>query len=307
MAAAPAWVRAEPQTCCQTKTDQAWEGDARRVRRQVLASAVAAALLAGCAEVAPSGSAAEPTRIVAHDDGYMHPDTLSAGLAHILFENSGSDIHELMFVRLSNGMTPDDYLDAVRSGTAFPEGAVDYSGPGLTSPGETVRLWLQLDSGTYLLACWFRGHLLEKPPHVITVSPGTTEVAAPPEADAVLRLYDYRFEPEGRLSIGSQTLRIETHGPSLHEADFFRLDEGRTVEDLREWHRNGKRGPAPARAVGGVLDYHDISRSVWLRMNLRPGRYVVWCGMDMVPDTDGAAGDPTHADAGMFMEFELIE
>lgn len=273
----------------------------------MLGSVLAAALVTGCAENAPIGSTDEPIRIVAQDDGYVHPDTLNAGLAHILFENAGSDIHELMFVRLPNGMTADDYLDAVRNGTAFPEGALDYAGPGLTSPGETVHLWLELDAGTYLLACWFRGHLLEKPPHVITVSPSTTEGPAHPEADAVLRLYDYRFELEGQLSIGSQTIRIETPGPSLHEVDFFRLDEGRTLEDLREWQRDGKQGPAPARAVGGVLDYHHISRSVWLRMNLRPGRYVVWCGMDMVPDAEGAAGNVTHADAGMFMELELIE
>jgi hypothetical protein len=41
---------------------------------------------------------------------------------------------------------------------------------------------------------------------------------------------------------------------------------------------------------------------VWLRATFRPGRYVLWCGMEMVPD---APNSPTHADAGMFLEVEI--
>ncbi|MDX1623598.1 MAG: hypothetical protein R3199_06425 [Gemmatimonadota bacterium] len=226
-------------------------------------------------------------------------------MAHVVFENRGSTIHEVMFIKLPDDMTGEEYLEAVRNGTAFPEGALDYSGPGLTSPGETVETWQRLDPGTYLLGCWFRGHLTSLPVHSLTVYAAESDGATPPEEDAILRLIDFRFELEGELKQGPRVLRVETPGPSMHEVDIFRLEEGRTVADLRNWHEGGKKGVAPATAIGGVLDSHDLSRTVWLRTDFRPGRYVLWCNLAMSPDDPGPGGEVTHADAGMFEEFVI--
>jgi len=52
-------------------------------------------------------------------------------------------------------MSADDYVAAVKKGSLFPEGALDYSGPGLTSPGTTAEMWFKGGSGTK------RHHLLE--------------------------------------------------------------------------------------------------------------------------------------------------
>lgn len=216
-----------------------------------------------------------------------------------MFENHGSTIHEAMFIKLPDGMTGDDYLEAVRNGISFPEGAIDYAGPGLTSPGETVEIWLDLDPGNYLLGCWFRGHLTSLPPQVLKVNEAGSAGATPPREDAILRLIDFRFELEGELSQGARVLRVETPGPSMHEVDIFRLEDGQTLDDLRQWQKEGKKGTPPAVAIGGVLDSHDLSRVVWLRTDFRPGRYVLWCNMSIVPDVPG----PTHADSGMFTEF----
>jgi hypothetical protein len=73
-------------------------------------------------------------RIVAKDAGFEAPDKLAAGLRHIVFENRGTEIHEGMLVKLPKGMSADDYVTAVKKGSLFPEGALDYSGLGLTSP-----------------------------------------------------------------------------------------------------------------------------------------------------------------------------
>jgi len=120
-----------------------------------------------------------------------------------------------------------------------------------------------------------------------------------------LSLLDFQFELDGQLSKGTHVLRVETPGPSMHEIDIFRLKEGRTLADLRHWQKEGKKGAAPAVAVGGVLDSHDLSRVVWLRTDFRPGRYLFWCNMAMVPDDPGPGGEVTHADAGMFNEFVI--
>lgn len=274
---------------------------------RLLVAAVALSSLAGCAP----GDRSEPAsprgelRISATDEGFASPDSVSSGMVHVIFENHGSTIHEVMFIKLPEGMDAEGYLSEVRGGTAFPKGAIDYAGPGLTSPGGRVEQWVNLDPGRYLLACWFRRHLTTNPARTLTVSASPPGNVAPPAENVILRLLDFRFELEGQFASGPQVVRVETIGPSLHEVDVFRLHQSKTLADLRAWHAGGKAGPAPAEAIGGVLDSHKIPVTVWLRSTFRPGRYVLWCGMDMVPDAPGQAKGATHADAGMFLEFEV--
>lgn len=244
-----------------------------------------------------------PFRIIATDAGFEAPDGVAAGLRHIVFENRGSKIHEAMLVRLPKDMSANDYVAAVRGGSLFPEGAADYSGPGLTSPGETVELWLRVDPGQYILICWNSGHATSTAVHPFTVQDTRADDATPKE-DLVLKLVDYRFDLEGNLHKGMQVIRVETPGPGMHEVDFYRLREGATVADLKRWRKEKGGGPAPADALGGVLDSHDLSRVVWLRRNFSAGRYVLHCEM---PVTTDASGKLTHADVGMVREIEIKE
>ena len=67
---------------------------------------------------------------------------------------------------------------------------------------------------------------------------------AVPKDEVVLKLIDFRFEIEGRLHRGPQVIRVETPGPTMHEVDFFRLHDGRTVADLKRWRKENPGGPA---------------------------------------------------------------
>lgn len=245
--------------------------------------------------------------IRATDEGFAAPDTVASGLVHVVFENHGSAIHEAMFVRLPDGMRAEDFVEAVRGGSLFPPGALDYAGPGLTSPGGRVEQWLHLDPGSYVLACWFRGHLKEIPPRTLTVVPARPAQVRPPPEDMVLRLRDFRFELEGLPAAGSRVIRVEAIGPSLHEVDVFRLLPGRTLADLRAWQAGDRADPAPVEAVGGVLDSHRMPATTWLRVMLRPGRYVLWCSLPMGVDAAGRSLGGSHAEAGMVREFEVTE
>ena len=91
---------------------------------------------------APAGVA--PFRIIATDSGFEAPEAVPIGLRYITFENHGSEIHEAMLVKLPRGMSANDYWSAVKAGSLFPEGALDYSGPGLLSQGETAEMWLRV-------------------------------------------------------------------------------------------------------------------------------------------------------------------
>ena len=242
-----------------------------------------------------------PFQIIATDGGFEAPDSMAAGLRHVVLENHGSEIHESMLVKLPQGMTPADYVTAVKKGSLFPEGALDYSGPGLTSPGKSAEMWLRVDPGQYIIICWNSGHAKSTPVHpfrVEEVGAGDDQV---PKEDLVLRLFDYRFELSGDLHKGTQVIRIETPGPSMHEVDIYRLHDGKTVDDLSKWRKQPGHGLAPAEALGGALDSHNIQRVVWLRKTFTPGRYVLHCEM---PVTNTQL---THADVGMVRELEIKE
>jgi hypothetical protein len=260
----------------------------------------------GCDHAAQRNSRQATFRIVATDAGFEAPDSVPAGLRHIVYENHGSEIHEAMLVKLAQGMTVDDYIAAVRAGSSFPAGALDYSGAGLTSPGERVEVWSKLDPGNYIVICWNASSWRVHKPHPFTVQ-YTISDDAPPKEDVVLKLLDYRFELTGQLRKGMQTIRVETPGPSMHEVDIFRLHEGKTVADVRRWRKEDENGPAQADAMGGMLDSHDIHRVGWLRRNFTPGRYVLHCAMPVTVEAHPTNEKITHADVGMVQEIAITE
>jgi len=162
-------------------------------------------------------------------------------------------------------------------------------------------MWLRVDPGQYILICWNSGHAKTTPVHPFTVEEVGAKDDRAPKEDLVLKLFDYRFELSGDLHKGVQVIRIETPGPSMHEVDIYRLHDGKTTADLNNWRKKQGHGPAPAEALGGALDSHDVHRVVWLRKNFTPGHYVLHCEMP-VTNTE-----LTHADVGMVREIEIKE
>lgn len=244
-------------------------------------------------------------RIIATDAGFEGADRIASGIRHVVFENRGSVIHEAMLIKLPQGMTATDYAAEVKKGNLFPKGAQDYSGPGLTSPGNTAEMWLRVDPGEYLLMCWNGKHARTTAPHAFTVTSDNIDDEVPREA-VVLKLADYKFELQGTLRKGSQVIRVETPGPNMHEFDLFRLHEGKTVEDVKRWRKQDDPTlPTPVEALGGALDSHDLSRAVWLRKDLVPGRYVLHCEMPVETNASAASSEITHADLGMVKEIEI--
>jgi hypothetical protein len=151
--------------------------------RNAVFAIVGALVLGACSTQRAREDASHTATIIATDSGYI-ADTLQTGLNHIVFENRGTTIHECMFIRLPDGTSPTAYLDVVREGYAFPEGAIDCSGPGLTSPMQRFELWVSLEAGTYLLACWFTGHLTEVEPRTVVVHGAPSVAVTPPREES---------------------------------------------------------------------------------------------------------------------------
>ena len=174
------------------------------------ATLLAACLLSVSCQRKSAEKETPPFRIIATDAGFEAPPGVAAGLRHVIFENRGSDIHEAMLVKLAKGMTANDYMAAVKAGSLFPEGGLDYSGPGLTSPGETAEMWLKVDPGQYIIICWNSGHAKTTPVRPFMVEEVGANDNRVPKEDLVLKLFDFRFELDGSLHPGTQVIRIET-------------------------------------------------------------------------------------------------
>lgn len=93
------------------------------------------------------------------DYAFQAPDTLPAGPTVFRFENRGEVRHEMILVRLKEGVTIQQLMDGVQSGSdpsEFLEG-----GPGilLAQPGQTTEARLLVDllpGRTYALVCNLR-------------------------------------------------------------------------------------------------------------------------------------------------------
>jgi len=280
--------------------------DTRHLAR-ALAVASFLALSSAAAGAKPLARADDTFRIIAMDDRFVAPKRIPAGLRHIVFENRGKETHEAMLVRLPDGMDADGYVAAVKAGALFPPGARDYSGPALTVPGETTEIWAQVDPGNSILICWNENHASTRRVHAFVATERGARDDAPPPEDLVLRLVDYRFELSQAPRKGRQVVRVDTAGPSMHEVDLYKLLDGKSVDDLVEWRRNDGKGAAPALALGGVLDSHDITRRTWMRWNLAPGRYVLHCEMPLDENAQSNTHFATHADAGMVSAFDIAD
>ena len=257
-----------------------------------------------CLLASHMATGAAAVRIVATDEALEAPKTMRAGLRHVIFENHGKQVHEAMFIKLPAGMSVGEFQRQVNEGILFPEGAMDYSGAGLMSSGGITEVWLPLDPGEYVLICWnHTRHSIRS----LTVPDGRRLDDTPPKEDAVLVLRDFQFELQGHLKKGTRVIMVQSSGPSLHEADLFRLHPGHSASDVQRWYKDDLRDPAPADALGGVLDSSDRRHVVWLRHRFEPGQYVFHCAVPLNPHAKSGDHSPVHADVGMVMTFEVAQ
>lgn len=135
--------------------------------REALVVAVAIAIgPVGFAACTGDSSPNEVT-VIGLDYAFTAPDILPPGPTAIAFENRGEVDHEMILVRLKEGVTLDQVMEAAAGGGdpgEFTEG-----GPGIliARPGQTTasRLLVDLQPGrTYALVCNFQDEP-DDPPH----------------------------------------------------------------------------------------------------------------------------------------------
>jgi uncharacterized cupredoxin-like copper-binding protein len=165
------------------------------------------------------------------------PESVPAGWTRITIENQGELPHDIMLFKVEEGRTMDDVMAALEA-EGPPEWA-EFFGSTSAQAGASNWFATNLTPGPYIYLSF--GESEEGPPDAaqgmmgtLTVTEATGPVAddAPIDADASIELVDYQFIVNGTLTAGEQVLRVINTGSELHEVIFFKLREGRTIDDF---------------------------------------------------------------------------
>jgi hypothetical protein len=117
--------------------------------------------------------------------------------------------------------------------------------------------------------------------------PGSTTLFASPPAstvDAVYTAREYAFSGPDEIPAGWITSRLVNQGEDLHQVQFLRLPEGKTIQDFTaEIRANHKRLPSWVQRRGGPNSVTP-GQQAEATVHLEAGEYVVICG---IPDRHG--------------------
>lgn len=249
-------------------------------------------------------------------DGVMG-DTAIAGTgfqAVDLVNDLGPD-QELAVFRLPEGKTFADFQPAYENlmsafsgpdvGKVVAAFVKDYAavGGGIMSSGQTQRVYIDFEPGTYVVTGSEAG--ADAPiPHYLAVTVSDGPAATAPTADLELHLADFEFDFPDTISAGPQLWHVQNTGAQVHIAALFKLHAGKTQDDLLSWFESmgptGPSGPPPADALVQGVDAITPDQSFYVAMDLEPGTYVAVCFM---PDTE--TGQP-HLMKGMIQTFTAL-
>ncbi len=243
--------------------------------------------------------------IDATDYSYDAPAEIPAGLTTIRLVTSGKEMHHATLVKLADGKTMQDFVEAMKKGGPPPDWIEMDGGPNPPRPGGVTEETQLLEPGNYVIVCLVPSpdgtpHMAKGMIRPLTVVPAATPeatTAALPAADITVKLVDYGFESSAPLTAGKHVIRVENDGGQDHEIVLARLAPGKKVEDLAAWVEKMD-GPPPGEPLGGVATIHPGGVG-YVTVDLTPGEYGFLC---FVPDAKD--GKP-HVVHGMVRQFTI--
>jgi hypothetical protein len=254
--------------------------------------------------VLEAGVASE-MNIDAGDYSYTAPETVQSGWVRVNLTNSGAEPHHVQFMRLNDGVTLQQFEEALKQGEGPAMALVQQvGGVGAIAPTGSAQAILNLTPGEYAILCFIPSPT-DQMPHFtkgmikgLAVLPSTVSTNVEPKADLTVRLKDYSFELPETLPAGEITIQVVNDGPEPHEFNILRLAEGKTSEDVFQF-LTAPDGPPPFIPVGGMNGL-DLGLSGYLEYNFEPGSYVAICNIP----SPKAEGHP-HFTLGMIKQFEV--
>jgi hypothetical protein len=229
----------------------------------------------------PPPAAPAPHAVTFHskDFAFSGPDTIAAGATTFTLVNDGPGIHHIQLVRLDSGKTVDDFKRAMK-GDAPPAWAFAAGGPNAPMPGQQAVATVDLAAGNYVMMCVV--DVPDRVPHFmkgmirgLVVMPAAGPAPAMPTADYSVTATEFTFQISDTVRAGKRTFNLKLLGQQAHEAVLFKLDSGKTLDDLGKWAQTYK-GPPPGIILGGVTA-GDPGLSAQFTVDITPGSYALLC------------------------------
>jgi hypothetical protein len=289
----------------------------KHVTRVALVALLLGGLLAACGDDDDGGGATATTTadaatpemvITGNEYSFKAPSSVKAGFVKVTLKNEGKEHHQAQFLRINDGVTPQQLQEAATDTTGAKLLAITTITGGVNGivGGATQSAVTELDPGSYLMLCF-----LEGPDGVAHVAKGMQAqftVAAPavegsePKYDFEIVGKDFTFDVPA-ITSGEHAIEFKNAGPQPHEATLFKIADGKTAADVQAFlaaNPPGKpaSGPPPFADAGGASAIMP-NEATFPTINFTPGKYVLVC---FVPDQ--TTGKP-HILLGMFKDFEV--
>ncbi|MGM0531871.1 MAG: hypothetical protein ACQER7_11020 [Bacteroidota bacterium] len=256
--------------------------------------------------------------VIAEDYSFEAPDEIPSGWSNIRFSNKGQEPHLLLFSRLPEGKTVDDYLSEagppfneiwyqLRNGEIKPEQISEslvrempawffevqfLGGVGLVMPDSVAETTVNLSPGDYAIECYSKTedgeiHFMEGMARPIKVKEKKSG-NKPPEEDLLVTIKSDQMNIEGDFIPGKQTVKVlveeeppkQAFGQNVH---VVHLEQEADIEEIVKWFNwytpTGLRSPSPDQATFiGGMHFLPVDRPGFFKVDLKPGRYLFVSG-----------------------------
>jgi uncharacterized cupredoxin-like copper-binding protein len=245
--------------------------------------------------------------IDAADFAFITNDSVSAGWVRVKLTNSGAEAHHVQFLRLNDGVTIEQFREALKQGEGPALALVKHmGGVGAIAPNGSAQAVLDLTAGNYVILC-FISSPIDHTPHLakgmiktLTVLDSSLSTLTEPTATLTVTMKDFTFDLPESFPVGQSVIKVINEGPEPHEFNLFQLAEGKTLEDVVQF-LTAPDGPPPFIAVGG-LNGLEPGAAGYVEFDFKPGKYVAICNIP----SPKAEGHP-HFSLGMIKEFSVGE
>lgn len=247
--------------------------------------------------------------VTAKDFTFEVDDEILSGWSTFRFKNSGHAEHFFLLNLLPDNISFGTYysqvtkpfdvvFDSLKAGmTKADAGAMlgemipswyftsvkSMGGTGIVAAGKTAQTTLKLEPGTYVMECYikekgvFHTALGMIRPIIVKEEASTME---PPKANMDITLRNYKFETEGEIKLGINTIAVHfKEHPEIglgNDVHLIRLNDSTEIEEVIYWldwmNIEGLQSPAPVEFLGGTQEM-PVGFTSYFTVDLKPGNY----------------------------------
>lgn len=248
-------------------------------------------------EVAAIPAQMGAVEITVTDEGVTAPANIPAGLAHVVFANTGEKGHVLEVIWMADGVTPEEAMSEPPLGV--PDKSNSQSAVFL-HPGAQLEAMMDFSAHPQYVVV---EDFVENPTHAVMVASGTDGLVEPPKADVEVELVNFAYVMPDPIAPGAQWWHLVNKGSQRHEVSLHPIEEGRTAQDilhdLAMIDANGQVPPPPTEIPELMV---GVGQEAWVLWDLPAGKYLAAC---QVPDFSTMPPGMDHFNLGMFREFTV--